>query len=122
VRFESPTVFFEVGYTASYDCEVYARIGRLGAPGVLSNSLEERLDFGLFLSVADPDGYIEFRRIVPNNIATSEGQIRRVLSYFSIGLGQYGIPLLSADDKTYAHARELRFWHAPDFPADALSN
>src|SRR5690349_12633881 len=62
VRYESPSVFFEFGYSVSHDHEVYARFGRIDAPGVLPGEPAECLDFGLFLAVADPIGYAAIRR------------------------------------------------------------
>lgn len=122
VRYESPVVFFETGYSDSYDCEVYARIGRLDVPGILPEERSERIDFGLFLSVCDPETYKKFSVEFPANIAHSEEEIKRVLSYFCEGLKRHGMPLLTADDETYVFARGLRFWHSPGFPPEALSH
>jgi hypothetical protein len=116
VRYESSVVWFEVGYAVSYDHEVYARVGRRGAPGLLPEQLAERLDFGLLLAVADPGGYTAIRCDVPHYIAHSEEQVRRVLSYYAAGLRRYGMPLLAGDGPAYARAREVRWWHAPDAP------
>jgi hypothetical protein len=114
VRYESASVGFEVGYSASYDHEVYARVGRLGVSGGISEPSPERLDFGLFLAAADPDEYAAIRRDVPFSIARSEGQVRRVLSHYAAGLKRCGAPLLSGDPSAYGRAHELRWWHAPD--------
>jgi hypothetical protein len=116
VRYESSLVWFEVGYSVSHDQEVYARVGRLGGPGVLPEEPAERLDFGLLLAVADPSGYRAIRRDVPYSIARSEEQVRRVLSYYAVGLRLHGMPLLAGDGAAYSRAREVRWWHAPDAP------
>lgn len=111
IRYESPAVFFEIGYAVDHDREVYARIGRIGQPGVSPGDPAERLDFGLYLAVADPAGYAEFSRAVPYSIAGSREQLRRVLSYFAAGVGTHGLPLLVGDAEAFSRARELRFWH-----------
>jgi hypothetical protein len=116
VRYESSLVWFEVGSAVCCDHEVYARVGRLGAPGVLPEELAERLDFGLLLAVADPGGHRAIRRDVPYSIAQSEEQVRRVLSYYAAGLRLHGMPLLAGDGAAYSRAREVRWWHAPDAP------
>ncbi|MGH7222503.1 MAG: hypothetical protein ACRELF_04710, partial [Gemmataceae bacterium] len=120
VRYESPLVYFEVGYSVSHDHEVYARVGRLATPGVFPGRSEERLDFGLLLAVADPGGDAAIRNDVPYSIAHSEGQVRRVLSHYAAGLKRYGLPLLAGDERAYALAREVRWWQAPDVPPEAL--
>ena len=106
VRYESSMVWFEVGYAVSHDHEVYARVGRLGAPGVLPEELAERLDFGLLLAVADPSGYAAVCRDVPYYIANSEEHVQRVLSYYAAGLKRNGMPLLAGDEPTYSQARD----------------
>jgi hypothetical protein len=116
VRYESPVVWFEAGYAVSYDHEVIARVGRISAPGKLSEEPAERLDFGLLLAVADPDGCAAIRRDVPYCIAHSVEQVRRVLSWHATGLRRYGTALLAADGPAYSRAREVRWWHAPDAP------
>ena len=103
VRYESPSVYFEVGYSVAHDCEVYARVGRLPLQPA------QRLDFGLFLAVADPGAYTPIRRDVPANIAHTEEQIRRVLSHYATGLRRHGLPLLAGDETAYAQARGLRW-------------
>jgi hypothetical protein len=119
VRYQSPAVFFEVGHSVSYDHEVYARIGRIGVPGILPDQAPERLDFGLFLAVADPPAYLALRHDVPYACASTDYHIRRVLSYFSSGLRQHGAQLLAADTDAYSRAHELCFWHAPQLPPEA---
>jgi hypothetical protein len=47
-----------------YESEVYAHVGRLGAPGIGPDKLQ-CLCFSLFLAVADPAGYIAFYREFP---------------------------------------------------------
>lgn len=112
VHYQSPSVYFEVRYSVSYDHEVFARIGRL-APESLPERSVESVDFGLFLAVADPGGYAAIHHDVPYQIAHTEAEVRRVLSYYAAGLEGYGLPLLSGDETAYAQARELRWWHAP---------
>jgi hypothetical protein len=90
----------------------------LGAPGVLPDQPSERLDFGLFLAVADPAGYAAIHRDVPHSCARKTEGIQKLLANFARGLRTYGSGLLSADPKTYAEARELRFWHAPTLPPE----
>ena len=114
VRYESPSVYFEVGYSVSHDREVYARIGRVGSSG-------ERLDLGLLLAVADPAGYAELRRIVPCTIVASAEHLGWVLRYFAAGLESHGQPLLVGESCAYGRAGGVRFWHAPDFPPEALA-
>jgi hypothetical protein len=121
VRYESPLVYFEVGYSVGYDFEVYARIGRIGYPGVLPDDPSERLDFGLVLAVADPCGYAEHCQAVPHSIATSDEQVKTVLAYIAAGLRTHGRPLLAGESGAYEKGRGLRFWHAPDVPPDALA-
>lgn len=113
VRYQSPAVFFKVGHSVSHDHEVYVRIGRMGATGILPEEASERLDFGLFLAVADPPAYLALQHDVPYCCASTDHHIRRALSYFSSGLQQHGAQLLAADADAYSRARELRFWHAP---------
>jgi hypothetical protein len=120
VRYESSSVYFEVGFSVNYDREVYSRIGRIGFPGVLPDQSAERLDFGLLLAIADPAASDEVHRTVPYAIATSEQQVRWVLSYFASGLRVHGQALLTGEAEAYERAREARFWHAPDFPPEAL--
>jgi hypothetical protein len=121
IRYESPAVFFEVGYAVGHDREVKARVGRIGRPGVSPGEPAERLDFGLYLAVADPAGYAEFGRAVPHAIASSEEQLRRALAYFAAGVRAHGRPLVVGDTEAFSRARELRFWHlpAPDAEPDA---
>lgn len=111
VCYESPAVFFEVGYAVNYGREVFARIGRTGVPGVSPGLPAERLDFGLYLGIADPAAHDEFGRAVPHSIANSDGQLRCALSYFATGLRTHGLPLLVGDSAAFSRARELRFWH-----------
>lgn len=103
----------------SLDNEVYSCIGRLGFPGVVVGS-PESISFGLFLAVADADGYAARRQEVPYSIATTAWQVRRVLSYFASGLKRYGLPLLSGDESAYADANQLRWWHASDVPPGVI--
>jgi hypothetical protein len=117
VRYESSLVFVEVGHE-DHDSEVYARVGRLGAPGLLPEQSTERIDLSLFLAVADPEGYKTLHRDVPYSCAQHEEEIQKVLTRFAHGLRAHGIGLLTADPKTYAKARELRFWHAPELPPE----
>jgi hypothetical protein len=70
--------------------------------------------------VADPGAYTTIRRDVPANIAHTEEQVRRVLSYYAAGLLQHGLPLLAGDEPAYAQARGLRWWHAPEVPSEVL--
>lgn len=120
VRYESASVFFEIGH-AGYDGEVYARVGRLGAPGVLPDQTSERIDFGLFLAVMDPAGYLRCHRDVPYSCAREFVKMRAILARFARGLRDHGSPLLEGDRETYCRARELRFWHAPQLPPDHTS-
>ena len=113
VRYESPAVFFEVGYAVNHDREVYARVGRIGHAGVLPGETAEQLDFGLCLAVTNPAGYTEFSRAVPYSIAGSGEQLRCALSYFAAGVRRHGLPLLVGDAEAFRRARELRFWHLP---------
>src|SRR5688572_25171511 len=106
VRYESPSVYFEIGYSVNHDNEVYARFGRINVPGVQPGELVECLDFGPFLAVADPVEYAAIRHSVPYYIAHTELQVRIVLSHYARGLRRYG-PLLSGDEAVYARAREL---------------
>jgi hypothetical protein len=117
VRYESSAVFCEVGH-GDYDAEVYARVGRLGALGVLPDQPSERLDFGLFLAVADPTGYQCFHQEVPYACAREPVNIARVLARFADGFRIFGRGLLEADPEIYQRARELRFWHAPSLPTE----
>ena len=117
LRYESPSIFVEVGHS-DYDAEVCARVGRLGAPGVLPDQPSERLDFGLILAVADPAGYAAIHRDVPYSCARQAEGIHKLLANFARGLRAYGSGLLSADPQTYAEARKLRFWHAPTLPPE----
>jgi hypothetical protein len=116
VRYESGRVFFEVSYAVDYDYCIDAYIGRFGVPGLLSEQSDESISFGLFLAVADPVGDAAIHREVPYYIANSPEQVRHVLMHFAAGLRSYGQALLSADEIAYSRARELRFWHAPNFP------
>ena len=116
VRFESDRAFVELGH-APYDREVYARIGRIGAPGIIPGESSERLDFGLYLAVKDPEAHFSLCRAVPYACADTENQVQRVLSYFRAGLDFHGRKLLLADDLEYSLARDLRFWHAPASPS-----
>lgn len=118
VRYESSAVFCEVGH-GDYDAEVYARVGRFGAPGVLPDQPSERLDFSLFLAVADPAGYRTLHQDVPYSCAREPASIRRVLVRFADGLRVFGRGLLEADAETYQRARALRFWDAPMLPPDS---
>ena len=118
VRFESDKVFVELGH-ASYDREVYARIGRIGAPGVMPDQSSERLDFSLYLAVRDPQAHLSLCRDVPYACADTEAQVQRVLSYFRAGLELHGRGLLCGDESEYSFARDLRFWHAPASPPPA---
>ena len=115
VRFESAKVFFELGH-APYDREVYGRVGRIGAPGVTADASLERLDFGLYLAVRDPDAHLSLCRDVPYACADTEEHVRRVVSYFRGGVDSHGRRLLLAEPAEYSFARDLRFWHAPPSP------
>jgi hypothetical protein len=118
VRYESSSVFCEIGQ-GDYDAEVYSRVGRLGAPGVLPDQPSERLDFGLFLAVTDPTGYQHLHREVPYACARQPADIARVLARFADGFKVFGRGLLEADPETYQRARELRFWHAPNLAKES---
>jgi hypothetical protein len=116
VRFESDAAFVELGH-APYDREVFARIGRFGAPGIIPGESSERLDLSLYLAVKDPEAHLSLCRAVPYACADTEDQVQRVLSYFRAGLNSHGRKLLLADDWEYSFARDLRFWHAPASPS-----
>lgn len=113
VRYESPAVFFEVGYAAGRDREVFARVGRIGQTGVLPGEAAEWLDFGLYLAAADPAGYATYTRAVPYSIAGSAEQLRLAVSYFAAGILTHGRALLAGNGEAFERARELRFWHLP---------
>ena len=118
VRFESPDAFLELGH-APYDREVYARVGRLGAPGITEEHGSESLDVLLYLAVKDPEAHLSLYRDVPYACADADSQVERVLSHFASGLASHGRGLLVPDESVYAYARGLRFWHAPETPPDS---
>lgn len=104
VRYESKTVFIEIGY-GSYDCEVAIEFGRL--------ERDETFSFTGFLRLVNP----QLEKQMGDRIAYELDKVRTDLIALARALQSEGQAILKGEDSIFERMKDVRWW---DFEPEAL--